>query len=231
MAEFVYWKIGADTQILMNEQVYLDFRGRVETLHNIMGEYLSHVKDREPDARLSVNGFMGLNYYNAHKMLTPIFMNTTNIDFVLSSGLKRPKFTGILTNFSDEIYYTRENAEQISLAGMCVDFDALEADGDINVYQKPPHIYECPISDIDVDMDGSGQLSRIYAEHIAVIERPCDQDADGQFNDQDKLIILPQSITSREQMDGQALKHGRAKFSTQKRPHGEASYIYPFIGG
>jgi hypothetical protein len=69
MTEFVYWKIGPDTQILMNEQVYLDFRNRVEDLHNIMGEYLSHVKGREPDARLSVDGFMGLNYYNPHKIL------------------------------------------------------------------------------------------------------------------------------------------------------------------
>lgn len=230
MTEFVYWKIGPDTQILMNEQVYLDFRSRVEDLNNIMGEYLSHVKGREPDARLSVDGFMGLNYYNAHKILTPIFMNTNNVDFVLSAGTKRQKFTGLLTNFSDDIYYTRENAQQISLAGMCVNFDELEEDGVIDVYQKPPHIYECPISDIDVDMDGSGQLSRIYAEHIAVIERPCELDADSQFNDSDKLIILPQSITSREQMDGQVVQHGRAKFSTQKVPHGEASYIYPFIG-
>lgn len=222
MAEFVFWKIGADTQLLINEQAYLDYRARLEQLDYYVASQLRLVKDREPQGRLSVDGYVGLHHFNEEGKLSKIFMNVNNLEMAISHGNEHPKHTSVLMNYDDDFYYTLENAEQISCAGMCYDLHDPEDPSQVEAHERVPHIYECPVSPVDVCDENGERLSSVFADQIAIIEASSDWDSN-------RLVILSDMINSREQTDCLDVQTGWAKFSTQKEPHGALSYIYPSV--
>lgn len=222
MAEFIYWQLGDNTQILINEQAYLDYRTRLEQINTIVSDKIALAQKAQRRGRLSVDGYIGVNAYDKSGNLTQTFLNSTNIEMVISEGSGHPKYTGVLMNYADDFIYTSENAEQISCAGMCYDLHDPKSTKDVEAHERVPHVYECPISPIKVKWEDSETLSHVFSDQIVVIQRDHNQDSD-------RVVVLSDLINSREQMDGVEIYEARANFSTQKAPHGQMSYIYPSV--
>lgn len=213
MAEFLYWKIGETTELVMNEQAYLDFKHDQKTSQSMISDYMSLIRGREPEKRATIHGFIGLHKKDEEQNISRVFLNAVTLKVAMSMGVAGAcKETDIITSFSALPFSSIENAGQIIKAGSC---EHLDAPDEQSLSARNPYVYEFPMATIKADIKGQG-LSEIFTDQIASIT-------------DDALTILPEGTYCGADINEYDLVYGRCALSQQKMSHSQMSYIYPSV--